>query len=256
MSPAPTARSIRIGSWIKLSVPVAMEAVFAAGADFACLDMCNGLLSLESVDTLLAHAAPGARLVRLASDANPALIGQLLDAGADGVVVPHVDSADRAREYVGAAFFPPVGCRGMGSTGRQGRWGLEGTADYLTRGQHHATGPQITIMVESADALAQVDELAEVSGIAQLLVGSADLALELGHDPQALERATRRVATACVQRGLSAAIAVGRPADVARYHAQGFDTFYLSNDATLLARAAQTAYREARTPFMAQELSA
>jgi 2-keto-3-deoxy-L-rhamnonate aldolase RhmA len=54
------------------------------------------------------------------------------------------------------------------------------------------------------------------------------------------------VAAACAKHGVSAGIAVGRPADVGRLHAQGFDAFYLSNDATLLARAAQAAYLQAR----------
>ena len=256
MSPPSTDRPLRIGSWIKLAVPVTMEALFAAGADFTCLDMCNGLFSLESVGALLAHTAPGPRLVRLAADATPTVVGQLLDAGADGVVVPHVDSAQRAHEFVRAALFPPAGHRGMGSTGRQGGWGLNGVADYLETGRLGMANPPITLMVESADALAGLDELAEVPGVSQLLVGSADLALELGHDAHALQHATQRVAAACALRGLSAAIAIGRPADVAGYRAQGFDTFYLSNDATLLARAGQSAYRQARTASTASQAPA
>lgn len=246
MQPPTTSRALTIGSWIKLPVPVSMEAVFAAGADFACIDMCNGCLSIESVGTLLANAAAGSRLVRLAMDARPSVVGQVLDAGADGVVVPHVETPERAEEFAKAALFPPDGRRGMGSTGRQGNWGLDGVAGYLARGRLATSDPPIAIMIESTGALERLDELAEVAGISQLLVGCADLGLELDHDARALERATTRVAEVCTRHALSAAIAVGRPGDVGRYRAQGFDAFYLSNDATLIARAAQGAYLEAR----------
>jgi 2-keto-3-deoxy-L-rhamnonate aldolase RhmA len=255
MTPPTTSRALTIGSWIKLPAPVSIEAVFAAGADFACIDMCNGHLSIESVSNLLANAATGPRLVRLAADARPAVVGQLLDAGADGVVVPHVESPEQAEQFVAAALFPPDGHRGMGSTGRQGRWGLESVSDYLDRGRLGGSVSSIVIMIESIDALEQLDELAQLAGVSQLLVGSADLGLELGHDAQALTRATTRVAAACAEHGLSAAIAVGRPADVGRLHAQGFDTFYLSNDATLLARAAQDAYLQARASSATSEES-
>lgn len=241
-----TSRPLIIGSWIKLASPVSIEAVFAAGADFACIDMCNGCLSIESVSTLLAHAAAGPRLVRLSPDSHPSVVGQLLDAGADGVVVPHVDSPEQVEDFAKAALFAPEGHRGMGSTGRRGNWGLDGITDYLAHGRLAGGAPPIAIMIESIGALKQLDRLAAVMGVSQLLVGSADLGLELGHDAQALERATRRVAESCAERGLSAAIAVGRPSDVARYRPAGFDTFYLSNDVTLLARAAQRAYLLAR----------
>jgi 4-hydroxy-2-oxoheptanedioate aldolase len=234
MTPPRTSHPVTIGSWIKLPVPVSVEAVFAAGADFACIDMCNGHLSIETVSNLLAHAATGPRLVRLAADARPPVVGQ------------HVDSPEQAQQFVAAALFAPDGHRGMGSTGRQGRWGLDSVSDYLDRGRLGGGGPSIAIMIEGVDALEQLDELARLDGVTQVLVGSADLGLELGHDAQALERATTRVAAACAKHGVSAGIAVGRPADVGRLHAQGFDAFYLSNDATLLARAAQAAYLQAR----------
>ena len=254
-TPPSTSRPLTIGSWIKLPVPVSMEAVFAAGADFACVDMCNGHLSIESVSHLLAHAAGGPRLVRLAADAGPSVVGQLLDAGADGVVVPHVDSPEQAERFVAAALFAPDGHRGMGSTGRQGRWGLESVSEYLSRGRLGGDLPSLAIMIESVEALDQLDELAALAGVSQLLVGSADLGLELGHDAQALARATTRVAATCAQHGLSAGIAVGRPADVGRLRAQGFDAFYLSNDVTLLARAAQDAFLQARASSATAEES-
>jgi 2-keto-3-deoxy-L-rhamnonate aldolase RhmA len=244
-----------IGSWIKLPTSVAIEAVFAAGADFVCIDMCNGCFSIESVSGLLAYGTPGPRLVRLSADAHPSVVGQLLDAGADGVVIPHVDSPERAEEFVKAALFPPDGHRGMGSTGRQGNWGLDGVPAYLSRGRLPDSVPPVSIMIESRRALEQLDQLAAVAGVSALLVGSADLGLELGFDADALQKATRRVAEACRQHGLSAAIAVARPADVGRYHAHGFDTFYVSNDATLLARAAQEVYIQARASTVVSESS-
>jgi 4-hydroxy-2-oxoheptanedioate aldolase len=246
MHHATSGRDLRVGSWIKLPSPMAMEAVFAAGADFACIDMCNGCLSIESVSGLLANAAAGPRLVRLAVGAPASVVGQLLDAGAEGVVIPHVQSVEHAQEFVKAALFPTDGHRGMGATGRLGKWGLDDITGYLAGGRLGSNTAQIAIMIESVRALEQLDQLAAIDGVSQLLVGSADLSLELGHDKAALQEATRRVAEASADHARSAAIAVGRPRDVSTYRAQGFDTFYLSNDITLLARAAQRAYLEAR----------
>jgi 4-hydroxy-2-oxoheptanedioate aldolase len=241
----------RLGPWIKLPSPMSMEAVLAAGADFVCIDMCNGWLGVDRVADLLAFGGTGTRLVRLAADAGPEVVGQLLDAGADGIVIPHITSVGQARDMVGGALFAPEGSRGMGSTGRAGGWGLQPTADYLATGRLDGRPPHIAIMIESAEAAEVIDELAAIPGVTQLLIGSADLGLALDHDADRVARVSDEVVRACAKFGLSAAIATGTAPDAVVCAGRGFDTIYLSNDLTLLARSARdclAAVRSAVSP--------
>ncbi len=245
---APGTRPALLGPWIKLPSPMSVEAMFAAGADFVCIDMCNGWLSIDRVADLLAHAAqPGPRLVRLAAGSPTSTAGQVLDAGADGIVLPHVNSVDDARHAVAAALFPPDGTRGMGSTGRAGRWGLVTTGDYLATGRLDGAPPFISVMIETAESVRQAAELAKIDGVSQLLIGTADLGLDLGHDTALLDDAADEVLRACLPARVSAGIAVGRPEDALRYVRRGFDMVYISNDLTLLARSAQACFAAART---------
>jgi 2-keto-3-deoxy-L-rhamnonate aldolase RhmA len=237
-----------VGPWIKLPTPMSVEVMFAAGADFVCIDMCNGWLGIDQVSELLAYrTGAGPRLVRLAADAAPAQVGQLLDAGADGIVIPHVESVSHAQRMVAAALFVPVGSRGMGSTGRAGQWGLAPLATYLDGGRLDASPPSVSVMIETGEALRQVQQLARIPGVSQLLIGTADLSADLGRDPARLAQATDEVLRACAEHGLSAGIATGTAADAAHYIAKGFDSIFVSNDLTLMARSAQQCFTAART---------
>jgi 4-hydroxy-2-oxoheptanedioate aldolase len=220
----------------------------SAGPDFICIDMCNGWLSIDKVaDLLTVRSGACSRYVRLAAGATHDVAGQLLDAGADGLVLAHVSSADATRAWVDACLFPPEGSRGMGSTGRAGHWGLAPREEYLATGLAAAASrPTISIMIEDRQAIAGIAEIAAVPGVHQLVVGTADLGLAYGKDVAGFERAVDAVAAACRTSGKSAGIALGAPGRAAEMVQRGFDTIFLSNDLTLLARAAETAFAAAR----------
>ena len=247
MSMATSRRTLSVGPWIKLPTLASLEAVRAAAPDFVCIDMCNGWLSIEKVAELAAVRGDGVRtLVRLSAGATSDVAGQLLDAGAQGLVFAHVSSPLQALEWVAATRFAPIGTRGMGSTGRAGNWGLGTREQYLgTSGQQSAVVPTVAIMIEDARAVTAVTDIAAVAGVDQLVVGSADLALAFP-DQLRYRQAIDAVAAACRQQGISAGIAVGSAEQVAGLADRGFDSFYLSNDLTLLARAAQREFRLAR----------
>jgi 2-keto-3-deoxy-L-rhamnonate aldolase RhmA len=225
-----------------------LEAIMSAGADFVCIDMCNGWLSIDKVADLLAvRSGACSRFVRLAAGASQDIAGQLLDAGADGLVFAHVSTAVAARAWTEACLFPPEGSRGMGSTGRAGEWGLASRNEYLATGS--ATSPRrpmISVMVEDLQAVAEVDAIAAIPAINQLVVGTADLGLAFGEDNAGVEHALDAVAHACQRHGKSAAIALGSPDRAAEMVQRGYDAIYLSNDLTLLARAAALAFSTAR----------
>ncbi|MDB5850361.1 MAG: garL 1 [Rhodoferax sp.] len=150
----------------------------SAGFDALYVDLEHSVLSLET-SAIVCNAAREAGVVPLVRvpQVDAALICRLLDAGAMGIVVPHVEGADAARQAVACALYPPQGLRSASS-------GLAAL--------HYRSFPQgaaqaalnrstfIAVMIESRAGLAVIDEIAAVPGIDMLFVGAGDLSVDLG----------------------------------------------------------------------------
>src|SRR5262249_28855014 len=132
---------------------------------------------------------------------------RLLDAGANGLLVPQVADAEMTKRCVDQMVHPPQGTRGAGGTSRAGRWGLTGQADYLARGQDTIRGVQL----EDVEALAQMDEILEVDNLTAVFLGTGDLSLSSGLPPNApeLQSLTDKLLAATAARGLPCGTAVG-----------------------------------------------
>ncbi|HSB84890.1 MAG TPA: aldolase/citrate lyase family protein, partial [Ilumatobacteraceae bacterium] len=134
------------GTWVKLPTLETVELLGHAGFDFIVVDMEHAPLTLESAYRAIVTAqgmGMGA-LVRV-PDRSDSHLQRLLDAGADGILVPRVTDAATCRASVDAMRFSPIGVRGLGSTSRAGRWGLVGSVDYL---EHGRTGIVRGVQVE------------------------------------------------------------------------------------------------------------
>jgi 4-hydroxy-2-oxoheptanedioate aldolase len=176
------------GGWVSLPSAASARGLAVAGLDYVCVDLQHGAACEPHLPELtsaiaLAGAAPLGR-VRHASQAD---IGRALDLGCVGVIVPNVDSAEQAREVVGACRFPPDGYRSAGGV-------LAGTEV-----------PLCIVMVESRRALEEIDETLAVPGVDGVYVGPRDLSLALGcaldpHDP-VLRPAFERIWAACAEAG-------------------------------------------------------
>lgn len=184
------------------SLDIVMMAA-AAGFDSIYVDLEHSPLSLETT-AMLCTGTPGLGLtpiVRVPSHA-PDAISRVLDSGAQGVLVPHVNTADQARAVVSAARFPPVGKRSvMGSTPALGyrSMPLAQVIETLNR------ETLIIAMIETPQAVECAADIAAVDGIDMLLIGSNDLCTEMGipgqlRDPR-LIAAYERVAAACREHG-------------------------------------------------------
>jgi 2-keto-3-deoxy-L-rhamnonate aldolase RhmA len=103
---------------------------------------------------------------------------RVLDLGAIGIVVPHVDSAAQAEDAVRAAHYPPRGDRGFATYTRAGRFGLTGVDEHLAAAAERTV---VIAMIESRAGVAAAGEIADVDGVDAVFVGPADLALDLGH---------------------------------------------------------------------------
>lgn len=232
------------GTWIKLPVVDSVEMVAAAGFDFVAVDMEHAPLDVLTVHQLIG-AARGCGMPALVRvpDRAATTIGRVLDSGAAGVLVPHVDTADDARAMVSHARFPPHGTRGFGPTVRAGGWGAD-PRGYLATGERVATIPQL----ESPDAVTAVEDIAQVPGLGALFVGPADLSVAAGLPAESAEfgELLTRVRKAADSHAVPLGTAVASPA-AARALPHPYDFVLVGNDATMLSQSARGIVHDLRT---------
>lgn len=189
--------------------PHVAETLAMAGFDYLYLDQQHSVGGLASpVEMLRATARTGTTaLVRVAAN-DPVLIGRALDAGAEGVIVPNVESAEDARRAAAAAHYPPLGVRSWGPT--RSAYGL-GPDPSTVNGQ-----VLCLVMIETAEGVARAEEITAVPGVRGVYVGPGDLAVSFGLDPVTGPRDERHraavagIIAACATAGIAAGI-TGNP---------------------------------------------
>lgn len=190
----------------------------AAGYDAIYVDLEHTSTSLETAAMLCAGALGSgiAGLVRVPSQ-EPSLIARVLDGGASGVIVPHVDSKEQATAVVDAARFPPVGHRSI-----SGPNALSGyapmAAPELTRVLDSRT--VVAVMVETPEAVRNADAIAAVDGLDLIVVGVSDLTAEMGihgeYENEHFHNAVSSVAAACRNHGVALGVAGIKSLDLLR----------------------------------------
>ncbi|MCZ2839960.1 HpcH/HpaI aldolase family protein [Modestobacter sp. VKM Ac-2985] len=241
-------RGPALGTWVKIPATETMELIALAGLDFVVIDLEHSPLDLESAFRLIGTALhTGVSPVVRVPDLHPGLVQRVLDAGAEGVMVPHVDTVEQARAAAAAVRFPPLGTRGVGSTSRAGAWGATPLAEYLRYGQQEVV---LIAQIESALGVRNAGAIAAVEGVDALLVGAVDLAVSEGKTPA--DPDVVALIASVVEQGRTAGVPVGNAggATAASVRASvdaGFTFTLLSNDATLFGTAVQAAVDAGRT---------
>ncbi|GAA0283420.1 aldolase/citrate lyase family protein [Alteraurantiacibacter aestuarii] len=235
-----------LGTWVKIPSIESVQMLARAGFDFVVIDMEHAPLSLQRAGELVfcAQAMGMAALVRMA-DSTATTIQPLLDAGADGLLVPRVTSLDTAREVTRRMVFAPAGQRGLGTTSRAGEWGTGDMQAYLHRGDSQCARFIQLEDWQSLEAAAQFAALDHVNGI---FIGHGDLYLSSGKpaaDP-AVRALTAQVLAATKEAGVMSAAAAATPDDARRYLGMGFTLVMVSNDLTLFCNAAAQAVEAVR----------
>jgi len=170
---------------------------------------------------------------------DPVVIKQVLDLGAQNVLVPMVSSAAEAEAAVRAATYPPHGVRGVGSAlGRAARWNrVDGYLEDADR------AVSVIVQIESADAVERVDAIA-ASGVHGILVGPSDLAASMGVIGQQTHPDVVAAVEHCITVGRRVGVPVGvnafDPAMARRYLDAGVSFILVGADVTLLARGSET----------------
>jgi 4-hydroxy-2-oxoheptanedioate aldolase len=222
------------GGWCMMPGAFAAEVVSASGCDWLAIDTQHGLIDDAAMRVMLQAAAiRGTPAVVRVPWNEPASIMRALDAGADGVIVPMVNTADEARAAVAACRYPPDGYRSWGPL----RSGMAQPGFTAAIGNQQTV---VLVMIETEQAVSNLDEILDVPGVDGVFVGPNDLALShagsndgAGTSAKDVEM-IERIAAGCRERGLAAGIACGGSADAGRWIAAGYTILGLPSDAALV----------------------
>lgn len=228
------------GMWSCGGSALVAEICAGSGLDIVLVDGEHSPVGLESILAQLQAVAayPAVPVVR-APYGDPVVLKQLLDLGAQNILVPMVDGVEQAEAMVRAVRYPPHGIRGVGSAlARSSRWSR--IPDYLARADDLVS---LTVQIETVDGLEAADGIAAVDGVDALLVGPADLAASMGllgqqNHPDVIA-AVERVVTAGRNAGTPVGVNAFDPATAERYAAAGAAYVLVGADVTLLARASE-----------------
>jgi 4-hydroxy-2-oxoheptanedioate aldolase len=166
------------GSWLGMADPYAAEMVATCGFDWLLIDGEHAPNDLRSTMAQLAVIEPSSSLpvVRLRDD-DPARIKQVLDAGAQSLMIPMIETAEQALRALRATRYPPEGIRGIGSSlARASRFSA--IPDYLKTANDQIC---LILQVESRAGLSALDDILAIDGIDCVFIGPADLAADMGH---------------------------------------------------------------------------
>ncbi|KXX61204.1 HpcH/HpaI aldolase family protein [Rhodococcus sp. LB1] len=240
-------RERTVGYWSVIDSPVSTEWLAHVGWDYIALDLQHGLIGYSGmVAGLTAIDASGSTVGMIRVESNdPTPIGRALDAGAAGVIVPLVNTAEEAARAVAAATYPPAGVRSYGPMRSQLRIGpnpADANRDTV-----------VVVMIETPQGLANVEEICAVPGLDGVYVGPSDLRLAVGgahpNDPSVddeFEAALVRVREAAAAAGIAAGIHTPDGAVAARRLAEGYTFATVASDLTHL-KAASAAHLKAAT---------
>lgn len=224
-----------LGTFTAVGNPLAVESLRYTGLDYVIVDTEHTPAGIESAAAQIA-AAQGAGLTALAraNEISRTAVLRLLDVGAQGVVVPCVETVEEVRELVQYAKYTPLGNRGFCPT-RDSGWGYAPHAasipDYMeTCNQETLLLPQC----ETAGCLEHIEEITAMDGVDGIFVGPFDLSIALGRpgefDAPEVHEAILRVQAACRRHGKLSMIFTGGPAASRQRFAEGYDSATMGLD--------------------------
>jgi 2-keto-3-deoxy-L-rhamnonate aldolase RhmA len=238
-----------LGTFVKTPHPHIVEVLAMAGLDCLCLDAEHAPFDRRDLDACILAARAGRMpvLVRPASSSAHEILNAL-DCGADGVLVPHVRSAEEAAAVAASAHYGPGGGyarRGYAGSSRSAGYGLRAIPDHLAASAAHTV---VIAQIEDLEALDAIEAIAAVPGIDALFIGRIDLTIALGctspDDPAVIE-AVEHILAACRDAGRACGMFTPRAADVPMWREKGASFFLLGSDHAFLREGAASLARAA-----------
>ncbi len=200
------AGGITLGAWLAIPSPASAETTARSGVDYVCVDTQHGGIEYsDAVPMIQAILLGGASPIVRVPWNEPGIIGKMLDAGAHGVIVPMVNTVAEAEAVVRACRYAPEGARSFGP----GLVAPRVDGSYVDWARDNVA---VIPMIETAQAVAGIDDILAVAGIDAVYVGPADLSLTLGlppgnnDDTPAFADALAAIAAACARAGVVAGV--------------------------------------------------
>ncbi len=240
------ARQPALGGWLTIPSSFSAEVFARAGFDWITVDMQHGVIDYQVAVTMLQAISTTETVPFVRVPWNePGIIMKALDAGAYGVIVPMINSRAEAEAAVAACRYAPRGVRSYGPV----RAALYAGRDYFA----HADDEVACIaMIETKEALENLDEILGVPGVDAVYIGPSDLSVSLGlapsydHGEPAFVEAIERVLKACREHSVVPGIHAGLVPVAQKRIEQGFLMVQMCDDAGSLARSAGAALRSVR----------
>jgi 2-dehydro-3-deoxyglucarate aldolase len=191
---------LTIGSWVTLGHQSIVEIMSSAGFDWLTLDLEHSVIELGQAQNLIAHIKNNgsAALVRVSKN-EEVIIKRIMDAGADGIIVPMINSAEDAKQAVNFVKYPPVGKRGVGLARAQ-KYGT-GFDDYKKWLNDESV---VIAQIEHIDAVNNIETILDVKGIDGIMIGPYDLSGSMGfpgeYDREDVKAAIEKVEKACKEK--------------------------------------------------------
>jgi 4-hydroxy-2-oxoheptanedioate aldolase len=202
-----------VGALVRMPCEDVVEMLAVAGVDFVLVDCEHGPADVLALRTHIALAqVHGVPVLVRPGEHEPGLVLRALDQGAQGIVAPHVESAEEARALVDMVQYPPVGRRGFATYPRAGRFGTVSAAD------HRATASEALViaMLESPQAAGIASEILGTAGIDGYLIGTADLSASTTPGDPAVAKSVATIHEQAAQVGSWRAELAGSPEDADR----------------------------------------
>lgn len=229
--------SPKIGLFLNAHSPTVAEQLAHSGYDWLLVDSQHGPMNYEKLSAMLAAVASGGAksLVRVAGYDDRAGIQQALDLGADGILVPYINTAEEARQAVSAARYPTQGTRSVyfpqRSTNKAGLLGYVGNANKNVI---------VALQVETASCIQNMQEIAAVPGVDILFLGQNDLCMSMGlyekyefphmYTSPELGAATDKLIAEAKKNGVILGLFLFGTSRVAEFLNKGFTFISIGND--------------------------
>jgi 4-hydroxy-2-oxoheptanedioate aldolase len=208
--------------WLAMPTTISAELMAQQGWDCLCVDLQHGAIDYQTaLHMFQAISTTDATPIARTPSNDAGIIGKLLDAGAYGIICPMVNTRAQAEAFVGACRYAPQGFRSVGPL----RASLYGGSDYVK----HANTTILTMaMIETAEAIDNLEEILATPGLDAVYVGPSDLSVSMGHNPgfdplfPNVLKAIEKVAEAATKHKVIPGIHVGSVAYGARMTALGY----------------------------------
>jgi len=233
-----------VGTFLKTPTSHATEIVAALGFDFVVIDQEHSPFDRTTTDIAL-MSARGCNIPALVRVSGPDAVLSVLDCGATGILMPHVASADYAREVAALCRYRN-GSRGYATSTRAGGYTAVPMWKHIA-----ASDAAITVVaqIEDPEALDEIDAIAAVEGIDSLFIGRGDLTAAFGDEtpnPPAVRQAVERIAAAARKANKPVSVYVGARPEAEWLRDQGATTFIHNSDQGFLRQAASKGLAEMR----------